>query len=107
MEQDRARDVYLSCRLMAACGPWSDYLDLLLTRDERAFVDRLWGTMPGSTCFVDAFLRVVQGHESALALLRELRIRPACSMGDAPLVRGRCDQPNGGVGGFVRAAAGR
>jgi hypothetical protein len=46
-------------------GPWSDQLNKVMTKSEYDEVLKLWSTMPGSTCFMDAFNRLMKECEVA------------------------------------------
>ena len=69
MTPERAKEVYAQCRKQAGCGPWSDQLDNVLTSDEDFDLRKLWRTMPGHTCFVDALFRVMHNHPTAKEII--------------------------------------
>lgn len=54
----RANEIFNQARNQTKHGPWSDQLDKVMSPGERAYIMAIWDTMPGNTCFVDAFLRV-------------------------------------------------
>ncbi len=58
MTSERAAEIIQQAKAKAIHGPWSDQLDKVMTREERAAVLVKWETMPGHTCFVDALLRI-------------------------------------------------
>jgi len=39
--------------------------DLRLTPGEDAYVHKVWDTMPGHTCWMDAFFRILNGPEES------------------------------------------
>jgi len=61
MNQQRAVEIFEACKRKAIHGPWSDQLDKCMTPQERESVINVWDTMPGYTCFADAFMRIVKG----------------------------------------------
>lgn len=60
MNRDRAREILQTAYDTTTCGPWSDQLDKVMTREERAEICAVWDTMPGYTCFVDALYRIAR-----------------------------------------------
>lgn len=54
MNRERAREIIQAAYDQATIGPWSDQLDKVMTKKERAEVKAFWDTLPGHTCFVDA-----------------------------------------------------
>ncbi len=64
LTKERADEIVRQCQEKAVCGPWCDYLDKVMTLEERAEVIRHWDTMDGSTCFVDALDEFRRGKVS-------------------------------------------
>lgn len=58
MTQERAREIYEQCQTQSQSGPWSDQLRKVMTPQEIQYVNSIWVTMPGSTSYSDAFLRI-------------------------------------------------
>ena len=58
MTPERAAEIIAQAHALAKHGPWSDQLRNVMTVDEIAGVFAVWKTMPGSTCFMDALLRI-------------------------------------------------
>ena len=61
---ERKREIWNKCEARAketakriGVSSWSDQIDKVITPEERKEVKALWDTMPGTTCFADAFLR--------------------------------------------------
>lgn len=56
---ERAREIW-----DAAHGEmfWYENIDKHMTAPERAYVMAVWRKMPGHTCWVDAFLRILHGR---------------------------------------------
>ena len=63
MTPERAQAAIAQARERAVYGPWSDQLDAVLSKVERAEVCRVWDTMPGYTTFVDALEAIAQGYD--------------------------------------------
>jgi len=61
LTKERAHEIVKQCQALATCGPWCDYLDKVMTLDERAQVNAKWDTMPGHTNFVDALNTFCRG----------------------------------------------
>ena len=61
MTGERAKQVIEDARAKAVHGPWSNQLHRVLRPGERAEVNAVWATMPATTCFVDALLRIANG----------------------------------------------
>jgi hypothetical protein len=57
--QERAEEIFQLARQKA---PWAENLDNNMTDGEIAYVKALWDTMPGNTCFWDAFNRIRLGR---------------------------------------------
>jgi hypothetical protein len=92
LTQQRAKEAWDATE--GGIGPRSDRL--VLTEAERAYVKALWETMPGSTCFMDAFFRIEQGRD----LLPGLDVRDAqIALTRAALLNQRTTP---GSGDFVR-----
>lgn len=64
MTQQRASAIIEEAKNKTEFGPWSDQLTKVMTREERLEVNRVWDTMPGHTCFIDALFRVAKRQES-------------------------------------------
>lgn len=60
MKPERAREIIQAAYDKASVGPWSDQLDKVMSKEERAEVCAVWETMPGHTCFVDAIYRIAR-----------------------------------------------
>lgn len=73
MKQQRAQEIFAHCQQMAKGCPWSDFLDRQLSKKERRYISGLWRTMPGHTCFADAFLRIVNGDTLTIDKATEAR----------------------------------
>jgi hypothetical protein len=69
MTPERAREAIIQARLrcVSVLSPWSDQLKNTMTDEEIAYVRRVWDTMPGNTCFVDALFRVRDGKAIDIA----------------------------------------
>lgn len=61
-DQERAETIFQLCRAAARSTPWVEQLDKQMTDGEIAYVKALWDTMPGYTCFCDAFHRIRLGR---------------------------------------------
>jgi len=59
MTSDRAKEIIQQAKKLANVGPWSDQLDKVMTKEERDEVNKVWETMPGYTCFVDALYHII------------------------------------------------
>lgn len=58
MTPERATEIIAQAKATAKHGPWSDQLSNVMTVDERSAVVEVWQTLPGSSCFADALLRI-------------------------------------------------
>jgi hypothetical protein len=63
MTPERAQQIIQAAYDTCTCGPWSDQLDKVMSREERAEVNEVWETMPGDTCFVDAIYRIAHTND--------------------------------------------
>jgi hypothetical protein len=59
----RAQEIIQAAYDKCTCGPWSDQLDKVMTKEERQEVNAVWDTMPGDTCFVDAIYRIARTQD--------------------------------------------
>lgn len=64
MTQERANEIIAQAKAKAVHGPWCDQLDKVMLPGERAEIVKVWKTMPGHTCFVDALYRIARGQAS-------------------------------------------
>lgn len=62
MTPERAQEIVKQARDKATCGPWSDQLDKVMTKEERNEVNQVWDKMPGHTCFVDALYSIARAR---------------------------------------------
>ena len=60
MNRERAREIIQRAHVLATIGPWSDQIDKVMTKEERAEVNMVWNTLPGHTCFVDALFCIAR-----------------------------------------------
>ena len=60
MTSNRAKQIIEDARAKAVHGPWCDQLDHVMHPGERDEVNRVWETMPGYTCFVNALFRIAK-----------------------------------------------
>lgn len=60
MTPERAQEILQQARDRGAFC-WSDCLDQVMRPGERDEVRKVWDTMPGYTCFVDALNRIANG----------------------------------------------
>ena len=56
MEKDRALEIY---QLGLKWSNWSNQC----TPEEHRYINRMWDTMPGYTCFYDALVRICKGEK--------------------------------------------
>jgi hypothetical protein len=61
LTQDRAKEIVRQAQEKATCGPWVDYLNQVMSPEERQIVNTYWNSLPGSTCFYDALMDFVNG----------------------------------------------
>lgn len=62
MTPERAKEIIKQAQDKANVGPWSDQIEKVITKEERNEVNKVWETMPGHTCFVDALYRIANGE---------------------------------------------
>ena len=56
----RAHEIYAAAKRVM---PWVDGLRHAMTPGETEYVMEVWRGMPGDTCFVDAFFRILHNEE--------------------------------------------
>lgn len=59
MTPERAKEIIRQAKALANVGPWSNQIDKVISKEERLEVNKVWETMPGHTCFVDALYQII------------------------------------------------
>ncbi len=64
MSPERAQEIIKQAKEISNSfgylNPWSDQLDQVLKPGERLEVIKVWNTMPGTSCFVDALYKIAR-----------------------------------------------
>ena len=61
LSRERAQEIIRQAKEKATCGPWVDWLDKVMSSEERQMVNTYWNSLPSSTCFADALFDIAQG----------------------------------------------
>jgi hypothetical protein len=69
MTPERARGILDASRFVSNIGPFSDQIDAVMAKGEREEVLKVWETLPGYTCFVDALNYIAAGKAEDWAVL--------------------------------------
>lgn len=60
MTQERAKEIW--SRAVSLYPEWSEGVGKVMTPEEYEDIKAYWKTLPGSSCFMDAFFRVLNDH---------------------------------------------
>ena len=65
LSPERAHEIILLAQQKAECFPWVELIDPkygIITKEEYKAVKEYWNTLPGHTCFMDAFNKIAGGE---------------------------------------------